>query len=67
MIQQTVSIILSKEYAINLAQFLQQIRAGVYTPTKTDKEFDLIGEISTEVVNQIADRFPSEFAPALCH
>lgn len=58
---ETVSINLSKEYALKLAHYLHFVQVGQCVPLESVEEVNQMNEITTEVINQVADAFPENF------
>ena len=56
-----VSINISKEYALKLAQYLSDLQLGEDLHYSSVEEFDLMREITGEVLNQIVDALPASF------
>ena len=56
-----VSINLSKEYALKLAHYLHFVQVGQCAPLESVEEVNQMNEITTEVINQVADAFPENF------
>lgn len=58
---ETVSINLSKEYALKLVHYLHFVQVGQCASLESVEEVNQMNEITTEVINQVADAFPENF------